>query len=133
MKHRQEKSRGFTLISALFVLVVVSALGVYMVSLGSGQQLSTALSVRSAQAMYAAQSGIEWVLYRLNAGDSCGMLPASLSVEGFTVSIDACAVQSVSEGGGSYPLFDISVTAQFGTYGDFDFVRRRLNAVIMGG
>ena len=120
------RSRGFTLISALFVLVVVTSLGVYMTTLSSAQHLSSALSVRSAQADYVAHSGIEWVLYRLHAGDD------SIAVDSYTVSIDSCSVQNVSEGGSTYPLYDISVTARFGSYGDFDFVRRRVNAVIMG-
>lgn len=132
MKQLLKQPRGFTLISALFVLVVVSSLGVYLVTLSTGQHLSSALSVRSAQALYAAHSGMEWVIYRLNLGDNCAALPASLNIDAYTVAIDSCTVSAQSEGGASYSVYAITVTSQIGTYGDSGFVSRQIDAVIMG-
>ena len=132
MKKILRQVRGFTLISALFVLVVVSSLGVYLVNLSSGQHLSTALSVRSAQALFAAHSGMDWVIYRLSQGDNCAALPASLNIDAYTVDIDSCSVSTLNEGGASYSVFAITVTSQIGTYGDSGFVSRQIDAVIMG-
>ncbi|MCB1723794.1 MAG: hypothetical protein KDJ39_08880 [Gammaproteobacteria bacterium] len=127
------QAAGFTLISALFVLVVVSALGVYLSALSTTSHASTALAVRASQAMYAAQSGIEWVVYRLGAGDTCATLPATPVLDGFTITVDACNTQMVTEGTDSYPMHDVSVTAGIGSFGDPTYVTRRLSAVVAGG
>ncbi|MCB1801833.1 MAG: pilus assembly PilX N-terminal domain-containing protein [Gammaproteobacteria bacterium] len=123
---------GFTLISALFVIVVVSALGVYLTGLSTVAHSSSALAVRSSQAIYAAQAGVEWVVFRLAAGDSCGSLPTAPVIDGFSISVDACSTQTITEGSASYPLHDITVTASIGSYGDPAFVTRRLSAAVAG-
>ena len=58
--------RGFSLISTLFLLVVVSGLASYLVNLSVAQQYSTALTVSALRGRHAALSGIEWVAYRIN-------------------------------------------------------------------
>jgi MSHA biogenesis protein MshP len=59
--------RGFALVSAIFLLVVLAALGVAIVSFSTAQQTSSALDVMGARAYQAARAGIEWALYqRLN-------------------------------------------------------------------
>lgn len=129
----RQRVRGFTLISALFVLVVVSSLGVYMATLSTGQQFGSALTVRAAQATYAAKSGMELLRYQIGLGADCSTLPSALTIDGYSIALDQCASQSVTEGTTSYAVFDLILTASVGTFGDPAFASHRLSAVVTGG
>ena len=56
---------GFALPSAIFLLVILSALGAFILNVSSGQQLGMALDIRGERAWQAANAGMEWVRYRL--------------------------------------------------------------------
>lgn len=122
---------GFTLIAALFLLVVVASLGGYMVRLATVQHSSSSLSAQHVRALYAAVSGLEWVAYELRSSPGgCPSVPTTFNVEGFTVSLAACSQTTVSEAGGSYNLYDVTVDASRGVFGDQDFVSRSLRATV---
>lgn len=58
---------GFSLVSAIFLLVVLAVLGVAMVSFSTMQNQSQALDVMGSRAYQAAQAGIEWAAYTILA------------------------------------------------------------------
>jgi len=125
--------RGFTLISALFLIVVVSGLAAYLVNLSVAQQMTTAMSVNAMRARLAAGAGLEWFAYRVtHVANDCPSIPVSLSVEGFNVSIISCAVTDTTEGGLPLRLIDVTVEASRGSFGDADFVRHALRATLQG-
>lgn len=121
---------GFTILSALFLLIVLASLGAYMVNLSTAQHLSTALTVNASRAYYAAYSGLEWAADRIVALAACPAVPTSFAVEGFTVQLTACSKEAVSEGGSSYGVYKISIEATRGSFGEPDYVRRRLSALL---
>ena len=53
-------ARGFTIVTAVFLLVVLSLLGVFIVSVTGLQQSSQQLDVLGVRAYQAARAGIEW-------------------------------------------------------------------------
>ena len=57
--------RGFTLVTALFLLVVLALLGLFIVSVFGLQQSSQALDVSGTRAYAGAQAGIEWALIQV--------------------------------------------------------------------
>lgn len=57
-------ARGFGLVTAIFVLVVLAGLGFALVSLQTTQSKAGALDVQATRAYLAARSGIEWALWR---------------------------------------------------------------------
>lgn len=59
--------RGFTIVSAIFILVVLAALGAFIVTITTTQQISSALDVQGSRAYQAARSGIEWGVYQVQA------------------------------------------------------------------
>ncbi|MCW8882322.1 MAG: pilus assembly protein MshP [Sedimenticola sp.] len=123
---------GFSLISTLFMVVVLAALGGYMVRLNVSQQTTTTLSLQSVRAWYAASSGLEWAVYQIGSNNSCPPVPSSFSADGFTIAMTGCTSFPVTEGPTSYTLYDIQVTASRGTFGSSDFVSRRLRATVTG-
>lgn len=58
------RARGFSLVTAIFLLVVLSALGAFMVVFTGLQQKTIQVDVQGVRAYYAARSGINWAMYR---------------------------------------------------------------------
>lgn len=123
---------GFSLISTLFMLVVLAALGSYMVRLNISQQTTTTLSLQSVRAWYAASSGLEWAVYQIKTNNSCPSVPSSFSTDGFSITLSGCTAYPVTEGASSYTLYDVQVNASRGVFGTPDYVARRLRATVRG-
>ncbi len=63
------RARGFTMMSMLFILVALAALGAGLASLSQRQQLGSAGELAAAKAYQAALTGLEWGSYQvLRAG-----------------------------------------------------------------
>ncbi|MDH3749589.1 MAG: pilus assembly protein MshP, partial [Gammaproteobacteria bacterium] len=68
----QTKSQnGFSLVPALFLLVVLAALGIVAVRLAGVQQQTVVLAMQSSRAYAAARSGIDWSAYQALVNGSC--------------------------------------------------------------
>ena len=126
--------RGFSLVSAIFLLVVLAGLGVVAVRLNVVQQQTTTAELRGAQAFHAAKSGVAWAAYRaLNAG-VCGTSTLNLTegaTAGFSVAVQ-CSQTSYVEGTNTTRVFVFDVSAVGGVYGGPDYVSRRLQSKITG-
>jgi MSHA biogenesis protein MshP len=129
--------RGFSLVAAMFLLVVLAGLAVFAVRIGTLQGQGVTEGLRAAQAFQAARSGVEWAAYRalpLNGG-VCASATLGLSeggTAGFTVSV-SCSVSLHTEG--TSPPVQVSVwvfdvRAEAGVFGGPDYVSRRLQAKI---
>jgi MSHA biogenesis protein MshP len=57
-------NRGFAIVSAIFLIVVLAALGVGMLVFSRAQQSASANDVQGSRAYQAARAGIEWALFR---------------------------------------------------------------------
>ena len=132
---RKEQS-GMSLIGSIFIMVVLSAVGVFMLSLNAMQHTSTSLSLQSNRALYAAESGMEWAAWFVRTNDSCPSLPEEFDIGNFTISLElnSCNVTNVSEGINDYNIFDVQVTASTknSDFGDTDFSSRTLHGRIVG-
>ncbi|MCM8580609.1 MAG: hypothetical protein NFV56_14210, partial [Candidatus Accumulibacter sp.] len=51
---------GFALVSAIFLLVVLAALGAFMLTFSNTQQLTSAQDVQGSRAYWAAKGGVQW-------------------------------------------------------------------------
>lgn len=61
---------GFTIVSAIFILVVLAALGAFVVTISTTQQIGSALDIQGTRALMAARSGLEWGVYQVQASAS---------------------------------------------------------------
>lgn len=128
MRNRQ---RGFSLVSTLFVLVVLAALGGYMSRLNNAQHTSSALVSQSSRARFAALSGLDWAIYQVRVnGADCSSIGPPPALEGFSLSLSRCVSYPVTEGATSYTLHDIEVTASRSSLGLSDHVRRQVRATV---
>ena len=126
------KQTGFTLITTLFIIVVLAMLGAYMAQITSAQHEESALSVHGMRAWYAASSGLEWVAYQVTTTGSCPPIPTALTIEGFNVQLIGCTAYPVTEGSAVYSVFDVSIHAEYGSFGSVDYVSRSLRATLGG-
>lgn len=143
MKNRIQDS-GFSLISAIFLLVVISALGVFAVTLSTTQQQSAALDVMGARAYQAARAGVEWGAYQIiqsgvagpafanacqtgGAPPQPGALPGTLA--GFGVIVE-CSATPHLENTAPLWVYQLTSTAAQGTPATPDYVERRMTVTI---
>ena len=61
---QRRRACGFSIVTAIFLIVVLSALGAFMVMFTGLQQKTLQADVEGVRAYYAARAGIEWALYR---------------------------------------------------------------------
>jgi MSHA biogenesis protein MshP len=97
------KSQGFAMMSAIFILVVLAALGAAMMSISSSQHRNAALDMQGARVYQAARAGVEWGVHRIaNAADpanACFASPSSFTpsantLNAFTVHVTCNRIQS---------------------------------------
>jgi MSHA biogenesis protein MshP len=127
------RRRGFALISAVFLLVVLALLGAMIVAVSTTQQVGQARDVLGSRAYFAARAGIEWGIYQALRSASCGSstLPALAgSAQGFTVQVACSASGPFDEGGASVMVYRVTSTATRGTPGTIDRVERQLQAIV---
>jgi MSHA biogenesis protein MshP len=143
----QSSERGFSLISAIFLLVVIAALGTFAVTLSTTQQQSSALDVQGARAYQAARAGIEWGAYQVlrNAGAGFELacnpagaggtttqgvsLAGAATLANFTLTVD-CTSTVATEAGATVKMYYLTSTAKQGTVATSDYVERQMSVTI---
>ena len=97
MRSGFSRCRGFSLVSAIFLVVVLASLGAYMATMNSIQHTTTALSLQASRAWFAARSGMEWAIFFVRTNDACPTIPTSFSVAGFAVEVTGCTAYPAVE------------------------------------
>lgn len=129
---------GFVLPTAIFLLVVLAALGTYMVSLSRTSQISSALDIQGGRAYQAARAGIEWAAWQvvdpqnLQASPTpCPTSPTALTLSGtlaaFTVNV-SCTQTLAADGADTIAIYQVTSTATAGAAGEMDYVERQIQA-----
>ncbi len=121
---RGARMRGFSLVTGIFLLVVMSALGAFMVIFTGLQQNTVQIDVLGVRAYYAARAGINWGIYRAldpentiapGAAAFAACPTGTLSALGgslapFTVVV-ACSVTPATEANREIRVYQITATA----------------------
>lgn len=127
---RTYRERGFTLVTALFLLVVLALLGLFIVSVFGLQQSSQALDVSGTRTYAGAQAGVEWALVQVLDPDNNDPLlvpanpqppacfatqavPLGAAFSGITVSV-SCAVTTTTELNRNVAVYLLTATASTG-------------------
>ena len=133
---RPERQSGFTLITAIFLLVVVAGLMVYMVNIRSVQQTTLLYGIQGARAMQAARTGIEWGVYQSITNGNClapypTFAAPGIALNRFQITV-SCTMTSHTEGVPLYArtTYQITSTAIFGNFGTLDYISRALRATV---
>lgn len=125
--------RGFSIVSAIFLLVVLAALGAFMVTFSNVQHVTSAQDLQGARAYQAARAGIDWGAYRILRNSSCAPnTPLTLagSLTGFVVTVECRTFGPFTEGAETVNIHRITSTARQGTLGSATYIERQLQATI---
>jgi len=124
MINGQRLQQGFAAIAAIFLVVILAALGAFMVSFSNTQHLTSAQDIQGSRAYWAARAGLEWGIASVTT-----VCPAStaLTIQGFTVNVD-CVLTTYTDSG-TVNLFQITARAQSaGAVGSPGYIERSLTA-----
>lgn len=128
-------TRGFSLVAAIFVLVVLAALGIFIITIGEVQRSIAIAAAQGARAYYAAESGLEWGIYRAvpptsSCAASSPVTPTGAGFNGFSVTV-TCTQSTFTEAGNpNVTVYVITSTATFGNFGTRDYFARTLQATV---
>lgn len=78
-RSQQSTARGFLLPSAIFLLVILAALGAFIVNVSTSQHLGMALDIKGERAWQAANAGMEWVRYKLASNPGSPSCPVNVT------------------------------------------------------
>jgi MSHA biogenesis protein MshP len=141
------KNDGFALVSAIFLLVVLAALGAFMVTMSTVQHTTSAQDVQGSRAYQAARAGIELGVYQIMAPENanynrtvapftaqytCAATPLNTlggALAGFNVSI-ICTRANYTEGGNVVSVYQVTSNASLGAVGTTQYVARQLTATV---
>jgi MSHA biogenesis protein MshP len=122
---------GFAMVSAIFLLVVLAALGAYMITLSGTHQATPRQSILGARVYFGAKAGLDWGIQQAIAVDSCAAsTPFALTGAGLTgvTATVACTEGGLTHTGGK--VYRITSTAVHGTFGALDYAQRRMEATV---
>jgi len=77
------RDTGVTLVTAIMLLLVLAALGAFIVSLGTTQQINSAFDFQGSQAYHAARTGLEFGAYQAINGSCVGSTSLALPAAQF--------------------------------------------------
>ena len=129
-----DRQSGFSVVAAIFLLVVLAILAVIIASVTGLQQASSQLDILGARAYQAARAGMEWGAYQvldpnnnLNAANctsgpggapvmsACPVSPTNLALAGsltpFTATVTCTLTADTTEGNRNVRVFTITSTA----------------------
>lgn len=128
---------GFSMMSAIFLIVVLALLAAGMAKFALMQHTSSTLDLQGVRAYQAARAGLEWGLYRILDPDSaasatlptCWAGGASVTLAQdlapFTTSV-TCSATSTTEDAQNISVYRLVATAFQGTAGTPHYVERQL-------
>jgi MSHA biogenesis protein MshP len=136
MKHGRHAQQGFAAIAAIFLVVVLAALGAFMVTFSNTQQLTAAQDVQGSRAYWAARAGLEWGVASAAAcpATSGATLSTTLpqAIDAFAVVV-TCTRQTYTEASPT-PNVNIlqfkAVANSAGSPGNIGYIERSLSVSI---
>ncbi len=130
---RPHRQHGFTLIAAIFLLVVVAALVGFITNIRVAQQTTLVYGVQGARAMQAARSGIEWGIHESivngNCAASTSFTIARPTLDNFAIEVQ-CGATTHTEGVTPITTYRLTSIASAGVFGSLDYVQRGIQATV---
>jgi MSHA biogenesis protein MshP len=144
------RQTGFAAIAAIFLVVILAALGGFMVTFSNTQQLTSAQDVQGTRAYWAARAGLEWgvgsVVACANIATtcprttstpvpSCPASPTTLSTTfdgGFSVTVSCSRADYLeappAPGNANLYIYQFTSVSTSGTVGTIGYVERSVSA-----
>jgi MSHA biogenesis protein MshP len=102
---------GFAAVAAIFLIVVLAALGGFLVSISNTQQLTSGQDIVGLRAYWAAKAGIEYGVGTVISTSACPASPALLGIGGYSVCV-SCSASAYAEGGSTVTIYRLTSDAR---------------------
>ncbi len=120
------REAGFSLVAAVFLIVVLAALGAFAVQVAMTQYQTANVALLDVRAQSAAEAGIEYAANRaLQSSPKCAgsktLRPTPAALAGFVVTVTCSAT--------THPIgtvYALTAAATLGSYGTPDYVARKV-------
>jgi MSHA biogenesis protein MshP len=117
----RRRSRGFSLVSAIFLLVVLALIGAFMVTIGEVARWTSLGASQGARSYHAAQAGLEWGIAQTVPAGGGFNCPAGASpdfvVGSFTVTVTRAPAAGNPYSEGPTPVSVCAITSTAVTTG----------------
>lgn len=140
MRRSHSAQRGFAAMAAIFLIVVLAALGGFMLTFSNTQHLTSAQDIQGSRAYWAARAGLEWGIGGVSPqpaataacpGSSTSLPGGTATFEGGFTVIVTCTSLTYDEAGKDRKLFSFtSIASPATTPGSAGFIERSLSASI---
>jgi MSHA biogenesis protein MshP len=110
---RSSKQRGFTMVTAIFLITILFLLSAFMVGIRVYQEASVSLDTLATRAYAAARGGVEWGAYNSLRNNTCAAstsLTFINTLSAFTATV-TCSRASYDEAGTTINMDTIVATA----------------------
>ena len=107
------RCRGFALMMAVFMIVTLAAIGVYLLTISTGQLEAATQDEQGARAYQAARTGVDWGAFQLLRNSSCTAsqtLSLTQGLSGFYAEVACQQVGTETEGTTPVTVYRITVT-----------------------
>ena len=120
---------GFAIVSAIFLLVALAALGAFMLMFSNTQHLTSAQDIQGSRAYWAAKGGVQWAAGFIVVNNACPVGNPAFT-DGFAVAV-TCAANAYVEGVSTKTVYWVTSTASAGgVAGNAAYVERQVQAFI---
>ena len=120
---------GFSLVAAIFLIVVLAALGAFAVQIALTQYQAASVELLEARAEAAADAGIEYganmALQRATCAATRTLSLTQKALKGFVVTV-TCGATTHQVAGQNYQVYALTAAATYGSYGAPDYVARNV-------
>lgn len=132
---------GFAAISAIFLVVILAALGAFMVTFSNTQQLTSAQDLQGSRAYWAARAGLEWGIGSVVSPVTPPICPSDTTLPGGVATFDGGFTVTVTCVRNAYEEAPVvpgtpnrfiyhftSVASTGGTPGSIGYIERSISA-----
>lgn len=110
----RSRQRGVSIITGIFLLLLMASLAAAMVSVISTSHVNIAADIGGSRAYQAARAGVEWGMFQLDPNAQAAALPACVNgsppIPGHAVNV-TCQSWDTTEGGKQIRIYRISSLA----------------------
>jgi len=135
----RDRQRGFGIVAAIFILVILAGLAVAITVVSTTQHIGSALDIQGGRAYQAARTGIEWGLYKALKSSSCAASTDIGTFDSMAVTVQ-CTVAASGDAteaglGALYIITSASCnlptgTACPGNVASANYVERRISVLV---
>lgn len=122
--HNIKKQSGVSIVTAIFLVVILSLMGIGMVSLLTTSQQSISQEITSAKAYMAARSCLQWGMYQTVYTANTGAHDNTFNGNGLFNTSCTTTLSSINNDGLTF--YNISALAEFGDTNTPEYSQREL-------